>query len=67
MSPENPKRMDAYIRVSRKGTREGASFQSPEQQRAAITGWAGARSHRVAVEGSPAEVEAAGVEPGLAA
>jgi hypothetical protein len=31
---------DAYIRVSRKGDREGAAFQSPEEQREKITDWA---------------------------
>src|SRR3954447_18138942 len=37
MSPKGTKRIDGYVRASRKGTREGASFQFPEQQRAAIT------------------------------
>jgi len=48
MGPENPKRMDGYARASRKGTREGASFQSPEQQRAAISGWAASKGIEIA-------------------
>src|ERR1017187_169820 len=36
-------RLDAYVRVSRVLGREGESFQSPEQQRAAIESWAASR------------------------
>src|SRR5438105_3106203 len=37
-----PRTADAYIRVSRRGGREGESFISPEVQRQRIESWAGA-------------------------
>ena len=43
-----PKRLDAYIRVSRVGGREGDSFQSPAQQRSAIEQWAKLRGVEIA-------------------
>jgi DNA invertase Pin-like site-specific DNA recombinase len=43
-----PTVFDGYVRVSRVGGREGDSFQSPEQQRAAITSWAASRGVEIA-------------------
>lgn len=39
---------DGYLRVSRVRGREGDSFQSPQQQRDAITAWAASRSVEIA-------------------
>ncbi|MDP9187936.1 MAG: recombinase family protein [Actinomycetota bacterium] len=43
------RRLDGYIRVSARGDREGAAFQSPLQQRQAIERWAGVHGVEIAV------------------
>lgn len=40
--------LDGYVRVSRKGSREGERFISPDEQRRAIEGWAAANGATIA-------------------
>jgi site-specific DNA recombinase len=58
--------MDAYIRVSRRGLREGDSFQSPEIQREKIEAWA--KAHGVTILETHTDIDQTGkkfTRPGL--
>jgi DNA invertase Pin-like site-specific DNA recombinase len=47
MQSDKPRRLDAYVRVSKVGDRAGAQFISPQQQLDRIQQWAGMHGHTI--------------------